>query len=1447
MKAFFVALALGAAAMAQDTFIRKVEGELDAWSCSGSPEYYKGEGLKGGVDFVQDPERGQVLRCRFGFGDPEKSEPIFLNRKLDPQPPRLDVLAVRFQAKLTAPVIDSKGGFILRLRTSDTAHDNWNVQELLGRPFPVGEWVQVEIPTAPGAKARNIWGKVFGHVREMTFRLDDIDDRNGTAELLLANIELALARPPTEEPYAPNIVARPANRHPRVLLLRHGAAGHYRLPEALRAVASDAEIDEFLYRGRHFEFFGMAKEREAFLVYDAIVLLDIDPFVLTNAQASGIADAVASGASLLAFGGTTSFSDAKAMPAPLRDAFPVTFSLTKNASKATVTPTPGPEHALNAGFDANWLGRIACRQPLAPKPGTDIPWTAGDLPMVVAGTYHQGRTVVVNAQAQYLALGDEDLFLSPLGDDLVRRLMAHALRREPSEGIRRLRIEPVPVGGGTIVGTVQGGPVLRVLLDGMPVPVGPDHTFSLELPAPEEVAETHQLRIEAWDGKACMDQRDLPLVVRHPLEFRTDWTRNRSCFVPGAQVELSLALRAADVPRIVAGPRTEIRYLDRWPLSLDSFADIWLLREGKSYHNQRGPSDVQVATKTGIRPSYQVSGIAHAARPGENTTYAADDRVLDCQRTIACLPAGMVEVRNEFKTRQDLQVQRLPLTISLPVDTYVGLPYRFLSGTTASEGRFPPEPAKGRLFDGKGGTLEIETPDGPLRVEVADSAIRFWCQDLRVHNMTAFRLEIEAPLPTGPVARGTTYEIPVRIQGPAGNAGTETPATDQIAFSAHLRNADGRTVWEIPRVPGTEEIRFAGSLPDLPPGRYELLAAAGTAAGALVTRRDACLVVEPLRKQGFYPTMCYLDLMADGHCLDSEGIRAHLREMREAGFNTVAMSAPTSLASEQPSPGRDLRARAERTATELGMALTFEYSSFTTYRRDTTPSPCPFTPEAKAAVEACLAPQVDIANRTARLLTAKVIDEPHLSLSHVDWTCPHCQAEFRRLYGIECKDTEGSKEPYALWCRADFAGRLVEELFRLGAEYKAANATGNWDLLLTYMAMGLGYENPQRTVQDALDWTRHAGWADFDVYPYFYPTSQRIRMVQASYAMSYMREVARARNVPWGFYVELDDRNWPFQKNPKEASAECAFTAVAHGADYLNTFIHRLAATGCGARPERWELAKEAFRQIERLGPRLASLPVPRSRLALLHPNAHERINNGYQRPDHTLELLKGVFGDIDVLPEQLVCESGDIPYAALLLLDAEYLHADAVAPLQRWLAQGGVLLCDRLPTRTHRNQPIIWQASPPDARRTRAVGRGRIAFLPENPETDLQALAEAPALDAPALNAKVQRLADWIEAAAGAMPIRIAVRDLAATEPSADTVVVGLRGHAAERLVTVVNHRPVAVEATIRLRDPVAWRYRDALAAGEAVPARPGTLVLEIPAHGHRVLSGQAPGRSLR
>ena len=70
---------------------------------------------------------------------------------------------------------------------------------------------------------------------------------------------------------------------------------------------------------------------------------------------------------------------------------------------------------------------------------------------------------------------------------------------------------------------------------------------------------------------------------------------------------------------------------------------------------------------------------------------------------------------------------------------------------------------------------------------------------------------------------------------------------------------------------------------------------------------------------------------------------------------------------------------------------------------------------------------------------------------------------------------------------------------------------------------------------------------------------------------AFQRDIAQHLGKAYGFYIELDDRNYPFQVNPPEASAECAYTAIGQGVTYLNSFINRPFGTGVTSRPERWE------------------------------------------------------------------------------------------------------------------------------------------------------------------------------------------------------------------------------------------------------------------------------------
>lgn len=135
------------------------------------------------------------------------------------------------------------------------------------------------------------------------------------------------------------------------------------------------------------------------------------------------------------------------------------------------------------------------------------------------------------------------------------------------------------------------------------------------------------------------------------------------------------------------------------------------------------------------------------------------------------------------------------------------------------------------------------------------------------------------------------------------------------------------------------------------------------------------------------------------------------------------------------------------------------------------------------------------------------------------------------------------------------------------------------------MEPGFGSESPDRRFEDVFRWGGTADYLDFDIYPYWYPQSHKRRFAKVHYGFAFQRCVAQFYNKPMGFYVELDDRNWPFQQNPKEATGELAYTAVGEGCHYLNTFIYGIFGAGNMSRPERWEDGGEDLRLIAKTLP----------------------------------------------------------------------------------------------------------------------------------------------------------------------------------------------------------------------------------------------------------------------
>jgi hypothetical protein len=345
------------------------------------------------------------------------------------------------------------------------------------------------------------------------------------------------------------------------------------------------------------------------------------------------------------------------------------------------------------------------------------------------------------------------------------------------------------------------------------------------------------------------------------------------------------------------------------------------------------------------------------------------------------------------------------------------------------------------------------------------------------------------------------------------------------------------------------------------------------------------------------------------------------------------------------------------------------------------------------------------------------------------------------------------------------------------------------------MSTALGYGRPLSGQEDGLDWGRQADRMDFDVYPYFYPASQKIRMVQAAWTMAYMRSLSQHLQKPWGFYIELDDRNWPFQQNPKEASAECAYEALLHGADYLNSFIHLPFATGCDSRPERWAWTAQELRKVNALGPLLTKLARQPAPVAFLYPTAQTFISDQPMPKPYAYACVSQGFGNVDVLPEEvaLAAAGKGVPpptpslkggelggYKALIMLGCDILHADMATMLEQWVRDGGVLVLDKAPTKNHKGEAINLPVSfaEGDANpQSRELGKGRIVLLGCDPEA---AYKDAIENDKPAEAGRLRALMAKLLAP---------IKPNAAVADKPAQMEVGVRQMKDMALVIVVNH----------------------------------------------------------
>lgn len=664
-----------------------------------------------------------------------------------------------------------------------------------------------------------------------------------------------------------------------------------------------------------------------------------------------------------------------------------------------------------------------------------------------------------------------------------------------------------------------------------------------------------------------------------------------------------------------------------------------------------------------------------------------------------------------------------------------------------------------------------------------------------------------------PPAVEVAWQYGHRCLAPGYPFGLQLTAQARRRCELQLRTAAGE-LWSWAGEAGPEPVVAAGTCPpaDLPDGPQTVEVWVDGA------RRPALdgLLTPPLDRDEFYPIISYQPVLEAGHGLDPDGIDAMVGELFDHGFNTIALSgfgnhATASLTSE-------LRGLAEMAAAKRGMATILEYTSITGLPHDRAYEHSPFSPEFEPWLAGRLAAGFEQSRSMPRLLSAKLRDEPTLRPEQLPADDATREAA-RRLSGLVALDPRQADGPAGRWAYGKLASAAVEQDFATAQKLKR-RAGLPYDLCVTYYSAGFGGTAPSKGMQDAWHWTQPADRFDFDVYPYFYPSSDRIRFVEADWGFAASRAMSRAQQKPWGFYIELDDRNWPFQQNPAEASAECAYSAVAAGADYLNSFIHRGFGTGHMSRPERWAKTGAALREIRELGPELTRLPRQPARVAVLWPETANWSGDGYLRPWYTRALLAQALGDCDVVHESELVSGLPATLDLLVLVGVSSLADDAAAGLRAWIRAGNTVWCDGLPEHDQRGQRLRWDSDP---------AGGRVIVEEAGLESRLREAVEGD--DATAWPARLRELQTRLE------PRLRPHREVFSVRVASDARVesAGLRQAGGAALLVVVNHAPEARAVTVELRDgPFVPRSARLLDQGD-VPllAVDGgvTLTVQVPA----------------
>ncbi|MGC8805190.1 MAG: hypothetical protein ACP5QD_04575, partial [Candidatus Ratteibacteria bacterium] len=413
--------------------------------------------------------------------------------------------------------------------------------------------------------------------------------------------------------------------------------------------------------------------------------------------------------------------------------------------------------------------------------------------------------------------------------------------------------------------------------------------------------------------------------------------------------------------------------------------------------------------------------------------------------------------------------------------------------------------------------------------------------------------------------------------------------------------------------------------------------------------------------------------------------------------------------------------------------------------------PCILTNEFTEKTFKFVRPIIERAEKIPALLSMEILDEPHALPANV-CRCQICRETFRTKYGYEMPgwsetaDVHGKKR-YDFF---DFLGDYYEKAFR--DTYNAVlKFRSRVQANHVFALVGAGQYSTHFSYTDDLKWFPYCDTFEFDCYNYMYAHfagAEKAKFHQFHFVFARYRNLASYYKKQLGFFVQLDDRDYPHDIEPIKAPCEILYTAIGHGAKTFHLMYKPTFSNVFGLRQERWELFGKELKKIRNVSPLLKKVNKSKATVAMIFPYTNWVINpqpkrlplgyvgigfyhkeerpynkwypTGYT-PFNAYEFIYRYFGECDVVEERLVAKGEIKNYKMLALFATDFIHGNAAENIEQFVKDGGILLIDKIPSFNQNGERIDFMKGCEFSSetvfdgveiKTASYGKGKIYFL---------------------------------------------------------------------------------------------------------------------------------------